>query len=240
MADKYLFKFKCFDCRHGNSSMRIGVDAVLLGAWAGDGSARSILDVGTGCGVIALMMAQRNPLASIEAIDIDAASVAEATLNFRNSPWGRRLSAWQADFSKMPANNATYDLIVSNPPYFDSGVSMPSSRREVARHQSVLSPASIIRRGREMLTQCGRLAVVIPHDQADFIKECATAHGLYLSRQLDIKGNGHAPVKRSLLEFSNAQPSVPDPDHRMLILETEPGHPTPEHHALCRDFYLKW
>lgn len=240
MADKYLFKFKCFDCRHGNSSMRIGVDAVLLGAWAGDGSARSILDVGTGCGVIALMMAQRNPLASITAIDIDAASVAEATLNFCNSPWSQRLTALQTDFSKIDPGNRTYDLIVSNPPYFDSGVTNPSSRREIARHQSVLSPSSIIARGREMLSQRGRLALVIPHDQAAFIREYATAHGLSLSRQLDIKGNAHAPVKRTLLELSKVGPTAPDPDHRMLILETEPGHPTQEHHALCGDFYLKW
>lgn len=240
MADKYLFKFKGFECRHGNSSMRIGVDAVLLGAWAGDGTARSILDVGTGCGVIALMMAQRNPLASITAIDIDADSVAEATLNFRNSPWSQRLTALQTDFSKIDPGNRTYDLIVSNPPYFDSGVTNPSSRREIARHQDMLSPDVMIERCATMLTETGRVAFIIPHDQSCHAKAYAETYGLYTVRQLDIKGNEHAPVKRSLLEFSKHKLTIPAHEHGMLILETESGCPTPDHHTLCRDFYLKW
>ena len=115
-----IFRFKQFEVVNDRTAMKVGTDGVLLGAWCPVAEARRVLDVGTGCGVIALMVAQRNRQALIEGIDIDQDSIAEARLNFANSPWNNRLTAIEGDFNDMDGD-ARYDLIVSNPPYFTNG-----------------------------------------------------------------------------------------------------------------------
>lgn len=241
-----VFRFKKFDCSHDRSSMKIGVDSVLLGAWA-DVEGRTILDVGTGCGVIALMCAQRNEHAIIHAIDIDVDSVTEASENFTRSPWSERLSARLSDFSEL--RGCAYDLIISNPPYFDAGVTNPGTPREKARHQNALSPAVLLSRGRSLLKTDGRIAMIVPADQVPELIGYATGNGLVLRRICHVQGHPDAPVKRVLLEFllcpnsDNLQQAdaadYPISDES-LILEYSPGLPTEAHRLLCRDFYLKF
>lgn len=242
-----VFRFKQFECAHYGSSMRIGVDAVLLGAWA-DVSGDAILDAGTGCGVIALMCAQRNRHAIIDAVDIDENSVGEASHNAAQSPWCERISVSNADFSKMTLK-CRYDLIISNPPYFHSGVEAGVSARMTARHEGSLSPLVLLRRGTSMLTDSGRIAMIIPALRADEIITGGEDCGFRLIRRLDVKGNVDAPVKRTLLEFGkkmtgnhgfegSGRCADERPGNRLLILEEEPGIPTPEYRALCKDFYL--
>lgn len=236
---KSTFRFKRFDCMHGGGSMKIGVDAVLVGAWADVAGARHIIDVGTGCGVIALMCAQRAPEAMITAIDIDEASVAEASGNFAASPWPERLSALHADFTEMTVRDV--DLIVSNPPYFDSGIVKPDTPRLVARHEDALSPAVLLSRGAEMLSDCGRIAMIVPALRLEEICESGRAAGLSLRRAAKVRGHEAAPVKRALLEFCKSEePSIDESKIPTLVLELSPGVPTPEHRALCGDFYLKY
>lgn len=146
--------------------MKVGVDGVLVGAW-GEIDGKKGLDIGCGCGLIALMAAQRNSLATIDAIDIDADSVEEAGNNFTLSPWPSRLSAMQcdaADFSNLPDRVGTYDFILSNPPFFASGVSNPHTAREIARHQSVLSPNTLVEFAERLLKHGGTLSFIMPSE----------------------------------------------------------------------------
>lgn len=235
--DKRPFQFKQFSCHHYRSAMRIGVDGVLTGAWC-DVSGRRILDVGTGCGLIALMCAQRNREAIIDAVEIDAGSVVEARENFMKSPWSDRLNVILCSFMDYNPDER-YDLIVSNPPYFNSGVDADESSRMRARHEGDLSPALILRHGRDLLTLTGRIAMVVPHQRAGEIIEEAGKVSMALIRRTDVKGNPAAPYKRTLLEFTVVDESA-EPQCDELILEESIGVPTAAHRALCHDFYLKF
>lgn len=236
------FKFKRFEVNHSHSSMKIGVDAVILGAWADFKSARTILDVGCGCGVIALMAAQRNASAHIEAIDIDAASVEESTLNFALSPWSERLAARQIDFNdyckaKRGQGINGIDYIVSNPPFFSSGIDDPESVRLVARHQAALSPKVILKSGADLLSECGKIGMVVPFEQCEELRDVAKESGLQACRTLIMTGREGREPKRGFMEFSRA---VGEEKIETLSIERPDGSFTSEYISLCRDFYLKF
>lgn len=243
------FQFKHFECFHGRSSMKIGVDAVLLGAWANVTGSR-ILDVGTGCGVIALMCAQRNADALIDAVDLDPDSILEATSNFARSPWSGRLKASLEDY--LHISHDKYDLIISNPPYFNSGISEPDCARLRARHQASLSPSSLISHGIRLLSPRGRIALIVPADRENELIDVATRYGLITIRVCRVQGHPQAPVKRVMLEFCKDSEIREGPasgccggnsygmSEESLILEVESGVPTEAYRALCRDFYLKF
>lgn len=246
-----LFRFKQFSCSHGRSSIKIGVDAVLTGAWADVSECSNILDVGTGCGVIALMCAQRNPTARVLAIDIHTDSVEEAADNFRNSPWSGRLNAMQADFLSLSSKlSHKFDLIVSNPPFFSSGISTADTPRIAARHEVTLSPATLIENCRLLLSDHGRLDMITPADKGAGLAELAAENGLKLLRYCYVKGTPAKPPKRILLEFGicgdkrvgdRGGDSLKIESSRAensLVLELSPGTPSVEHRRLCHDFYL--
>lgn len=246
-----LFRFKQFSCSHGRSSIKIGVDAVLTGAWADVSECSNILDVGTGCGVIALMCAQRNPTARVLAIDIHTDSVEEAADNFRNSPWSGRLNAMQADFLSLSSKlSHKFDLIVSNPPFFSSGISTADTPRIAARHEVTLSPATLIENCRLLLSDHGRLDMITPADKGAGLAELAAENGLKLLRYCYVKGTPAKPPKRILLEFGicgdkrvgdrggESLKIEPPREENSLILEISPGNPSEEHRRLCHDFYL--
>lgn len=240
------FHFKQFSVSHHISSMKVGVDGVLTGAWAPASPAARILDAGCGCGVIALMMAQRNRKAFVDALDIDPMSVEEAAGNFRSSPWRNMMEAINDSWSNFTLNTSNrYDIIVSNPPYFSSGIISPDSRRLAARHQGELSPLTLLEYGARILTQNGRIAMISPAGFIHDIVKKGRAEGFSLSRHAFVKGHQSAPVKRVMLEFTkenfNELVPIPTPsDSNTLILETSPGNPTDEYRKLCHDFYLKF
>lgn len=235
------FRFKRFNCSHSKSSLKIGVDAVLLGAWADVSGCQKILDVGTGCGVIALMCAQRADTASqIIGIDIDADSIKEAGDNFNNSPWATNLKASLENFNNI--HQDIFDLIISNPPYFNSGIDHPDSSRLIARHEGELSPATLLKKGKTLLKTTGRIAMIIPYDRLNEISDLARDTGFITRRGTIVKGNLNTAPKRVLLEFEfgfGKEDTHPH-DFPILTLEIEPGVPTPEYKELCADFYLKF
>lgn len=231
---KSVFRFKQFKCSHAASSMKIGVDAVLVGAWADVSRAKCILDVGTGCGVIALMCAQRNPEANILAIDIDINSVKEASQNFLESRWGNRLNAELMDY--MNLNDKKFDLIISNPPFFNSGVKDFSSARMVARHDSSLSPLLLLTKAKELLLSDGIVTMIVPFDRKTEVNNHAGREGFILSRCCEVKGNYNAPPKRIMLEYrlNHNGPCL----NEEMVIEQEPGTYTESYRQLCSDFYL--
>lgn len=238
------FKFKKFSVSHHRSSMKVGVDGVLIGSWADVDGARSILDVGTGCGLIALMMAQRCTDASVTGIEIDEASVEEASENFTDSEWSDRLRIIYGSFPEdlKLEEKGKYDLIVSNPPFFDSGIGDIQTRRERARHQGTLSPSVILQASSLILNPDGRLAMVVPAEFSSSLEEEAKDIGLCLMKKCLVRGHEGAPYKRALLQwrcvgdFSEKDDEITE----YLTLEATQNIPTEEYRRLCKNFYLKF
>lgn len=232
MADS--FKFKKFEVRNEASALKVGTDAVLLGAAmtlrADD---RNMLDIGTGTGVIALMAAQRHPYARIEAIDIDAASAAEAALNFSESPWAERLHAQHLPLSGFRPDEP-FDLVFSNPPYFDESLRNPDPRESEARHTQSLSYRDICAFCANHLSPQGRLALILPAETEKTLVRTAASFGLYLCRIVRIRTVERKPFKRIIAEFGRERKTAQECS---LTLQKE-GKRTLEYASLTEEFYL--
>lgn len=225
--------------------MKVGVDGVLIGCWTDVKAVRKILDVGTGCGLIALIMAQRCPEAEVVGIDIDHASAEEALENAKNSSWTDRIRILHGSFpeSLNPQKDVGFNLIVSNPPYFDSGLTDIVTSRERARHQGSLSPSSLLESSRFLLEQDGMLAMVVPSELSVTLENEATDLGYTLMRKCLVRGHVGVSYKRSLLQWRYNKKCISlnqDVPIEYLTLETTPNSPTDEYRNLCKDFYLKF
>ncbi len=202
-----VFAFKQFIVSQRQTVQRITTDSILLGAWA-EAAGRSLLDVGTGCGVIALMMAQRNKTAHVTGIEIDKFSCEEAGQNFKNSPWSERLNAIHGDFLtyRFPEK---FDWVVSNPPFFSNSLQSPSLRKTIARHEAVLPLKGLIYKALDILTPEGGLSLILPVERCEQVIAWAKEVGLVLVRQAFISTKSkHAPPKRVLLEWKQNKLSL--------------------------------
>lgn len=221
--------------------MKIGTDGVLLGAWAGvEHQPQSVLDVGAGTGVIALMMAQRSGAELVDALELDDSAFQQCVNNFENSPWGDRLFCYHADFEEFVAEmDETYELIVSNPPFFTPSQTQKllSEERQKARFSDSLSFELLLDGVEKLLADDGQFAVIIPYQYYDDFVQLATAKKLYLNREAHVRGNPETPLKRSLLQFGRYE--IADVDQRELIIEKARHHYTEDYIKLTRDFYLK-
>ena len=235
-----MFRFQKFSVAHSRSTMKVGTDGVLLGAWADTHSARNILDIGTGCGLIALMAAQRTPDAHVTAIDIDQASIDEATENFQASPFTERLEAFQADiqtFSTQP-NTFQYDCILSNPPFFTESLLSPNPTRAAARSVAGgLSFQTLIESAVRLLAPGGSLQIILPFQEAPRILDIAIGAGLHLLRRTDITTKATKPPRRTLLHWTNQPTSAPIL-HNQICLTGAHGNRSEDYQALTKDFYL--
>lgn len=235
-----LFKFKQFEVAHYDSPMKVGVDAVLLGAWADTSNVKSCLDVGTGCGVIALCVAQRTTDTIITGIDIDLPSVNEAASNFSKSPWKDRLCARPLSFDEIMNESIKFDLVISNPPYFDSGVTPGTNSRLIARHIDSLSPFHLIKKANNILTPAGRLSMIVPAEQKELLLELAKLHGLAIRRMLLVRGSKRKIPKRVLLEFDlNKEIGAAEPYETLTIHEEDQSY-SEEYKKLTGDYYLNF
>ena len=233
-----VFRFKQFAVHHECAAMKLGTDGVLLGAWADVTGARRVLDVGTGCGVIALMVAQRNNQAVVDAIDIDVDGVEESAQNFAASPWSERLNAFVADINDFnPAE--VYDHIVSNPPYFENGVLPPEASRRDARHTTTLTYDNLLCQSRRLLANGGMLSIITPADAHGSVIKAAAFHGMHIVRLTNVVPVAGHPAKRILWQLvagSCDKDIVTD----TLVIESAPGCFTDEYRRLTADFYLKF
>lgn len=199
------FRFKQFSVRQDCSALKVGTDAVLLGSMMTiDGSVRRALDIGTGTGVIALMAAQRLAAQGIRdfritGIDIDGPSAVEAEENFSRSPWAASLQAEHLPLRETP--DGSWDLIFSNPPYYDSSLRNPDPRKADARHSTELDFAQILEYASRNLTDCGRLAMVIPSEVEAGLFRTARSFGLFPQRIIRIRTTPVKPPRRIIVEF---------------------------------------
>lgn len=235
MGRERVFRFKQFEVLNDRTAMKVGTDGVLLGAWCPVNGTCRVLDVGTGCGVIALMVAQRNTTTVIDAIDIDQAAIEEATLNFERSPWSERLTAIEGDFNVMKAQHP-YDLIVSNPPFFTNGVLPTGDTRTQARHNQSLTYRQLIEGSVKLLTDDGILSLISPVEAEQDIIEAATFASLPVRRLTRVVPVEGAAPKRSLWQLSRR--NIPYHEDTLTIAHSD-GTFTSEYIALTGNFYLK-
>ena len=235
MGREKVFRFKQFAVVNDRTAMKVGTDGVLLGAWCPAEGARHVLDVGTGCGVIALMIAQRNASAVIDAIDIDHDATEEATLNFKASPWSERLTAIEGDFNELQTAER-YDLIVSNPPYFTNGVLPTGDARTQARHTGTLSYRQLIEGASRLLSDDGTLALITPTDAEQDIIEAATFASLPVRQLTRVIPVEDAAPKRTLWLLSRRDMAYCEDT---LTIAHRDGTFTSDYVALTGAFYLK-
>lgn len=241
-----VFRFKKFEVVNERSAMKVNTDGVLLGAAMTIlPSDRTMLDVGTGTGTIALMAAQRlssailnevkNP--RIDAIDIDEASASEASANFIKSPWSAILRAHHLPLEEFAASAETvYDLIFSNPPYFEDSLTAPDERKSTARHTSDgLSYRDIFEFAKDRLSENGRVSLVLPADQEAALTRYARMCGLYLFRILRVRTVPRKAPSRIIAEFSRTR--CAELSEELLTIQDE-GKYTQEYLSLTGDFYL--
>lgn len=291
------FRFKQFSVCNERSALKVGTDAVLLGAAMSiPAGARRALDIGTGTGVIALMLAQRCGSVDVDAIDIDAPSVEEASANFAASPWSRRLRALEGDLRRFtpkefacvsneadsasrhacaatppvgqtaddPARQAgkpveqaglagnehalpqgtqapqsdeaapCYDLIFSNPPFFDDSLLNPDGREATARHSKSLTLSDICAFAAERLKPSGSLSLIVPADRAQALRRIAASFGLLTYRIIQIQTTPRKPVKRCIIEFSKQSRAIEE----KAITLMDNGRRSEEYQELTREFYL--
>ena len=241
-----VFSFKKFNVVNERSAMKVNTDGVLLGAVMTIlPSDRRFLDIGTGTGTIALMAAQRHADmystdfadTHVDAIDIDTPSIEEAAANFANSPWPEVLSAHHASLGEFAeASDCQYDLIFSNPPYFEDSLQAPEERRNAARHTATgLSYREIIDFAVQRLTEEGRLALVLPSDTELDLTRYARMSGLHLYKMTRVRTVPRRAPKRIIAEFSRKKTDIPE-DNILTIQDA--GHYTQEYLTLMKDFYL--
>lgn len=232
---KKPFRFKQFEISQDKTAMKVGTDGVLLGAWANLYNGNTILDVGTGTGLISLMLAQRFPNSKIDAIEIDHEAYLQAKSNFENSSFNTQLSIHESSFQDY-LSNEKYDLIVSNPPFFTVNNLVDFDQRKQARQQETLNFDELINKTSLLLNDNGSACFIIPYDQSDFFIEIAAKNKLKLAKILYVKGNNLSPIKRVLLEFSFQEKKLLEEN---LIIEEERHQYTNNYIELTRDFYLK-
>ena len=208
--------------------MKVGTDGVLLGAWAPLGS--RILDVGTGSGLIARMLMQRCPEAEVEGIDIDEATVAQAKENGVRA-FQARLQDWKSDIGDC------YDLIVSNPPYFQNSLKNPDRGRELARHTDSLGYEELIAHSARLLKEEGQLALILPAEAEEEIRNLAARYSLFPTHITRVYSKETKPARRVILAF-NRKNSIVGLIEDSLVLEDEKGGRSAAYSKLCEEFYL--
>lgn len=228
------FRLKRFCVHDERSTMKVGTDAIALGSWAACPGATRMLDVGTGCGLIALMLAQRYPTAMVDAVEPDADSAAEASRNFAASPWPQRLQVTPGSIQQFEPGQP-YDLIVCNPPFFSTGPVSPKSRRAAARHDITLTWEELIAATDRLLSATGQLCVVLPVQSEQAATEKAASGGLYVRRCCRLRGQPKSPIRRVLLQFQR-EPCVCRCEE--LTIEYKRHEYTPDWAALTAGFLL--
>lgn len=232
------FQFKQFEINQDCCAMKIGTDAVLLGAWTCvDHNPFNVLDIGSGTGILSLMIAQRSHAQQIEAIEIDDDAFEQCVENFENSPWNDRLFCFHASLLEyIEAVNEKFDLIICNPPFYSEDYKTPNKARNLSRFSDAMPLEHIFFAVIYFLSKKGKFSIVTPFKEEKNVIEEASLINLFPNRILRVRGNPNSEIKRSLLEFSFIESNVEIDE---LIIETERHQYTQDYINLTKDFFLK-
>ncbi len=235
---KEPFQFKQFAIQHDKAAMKVGTDGVLLGAWVDISSNPfSILDIGSGTGLIALMLAQRTDAELVDAVELNEQAYEQTVENFESSDWGNRLFCYHASFQQF-ANEIEdeYDLIISNPPFYATSDTTPSEDRTMARHVESLSYRDLLEGTSNLLSKNGECAFIIPFSEEDNFVAIAKEFRLLPNRITRVKGNLNSDLKRCLIQCSFNEKAVETTE---LQIEISRHNYTESYKNLVKDFYLK-
>ncbi|WP_345955730.1 methyltransferase [Mucilaginibacter sp. PAMB04168] len=230
-----IFNFKQFSVNQAGCAMRVNTDGVLLGALALQRDAEQILDIGTGTGVIALMLAQRFPNAKVNAVEIDEAAVLTAGENFSASPFVERLREHHSSFQHhFTVNSASkYDLIVSNPPFYIRSLQSPGAAKSLAKHADEAFFEELIAHCSAHLTTEGSIWLILPPETAELVKLLAEKMYLHLTQVINIQSFAHSTPHRQILTFKSQQTVI---QNQRLILYSEPKLHTDAYKGILKDF----
>lgn len=231
------FRFKQFYIAQDRCAMKVGTDGVLIGSWCDVSGVKTVLDVGCGTGLIAIMVAQRSSSeTTITGIEIDGEAATQAQENASECRWCAQIKIEHTRMQEYKPQEAI-DLIVSNPPYFTNALKAPDEKRSAARHNDGLSIEELVHFAKKHLSSKGRLAVVLPCEEAKRLIGEATACGLYLQRSTTVLTKAGKKAKRMLLEVGRIKPNSPTED-TLVLAEGADNKMTPQFKSLVRDFYL--
>ncbi|MCB0616816.1 MAG: methyltransferase, partial [Phaeodactylibacter sp.] len=227
-----------FSIQQDSCTMKVGTDGVLLGAWAETENASYILDVGTGSGLIAIMLAQRTERAHIHAVEVDAAAAGQAGDNMEASPWGSRLQVFNTSIQEYARSVSTrYDLIVSNPPFFSGGTFSHNQDRNSVRHTVKLPHGDLLSAVRSLLAPEGRFCLVLPYIEGLRFQELSQEYHLNCTRVTEVMPTKEKPVERLLMQFERQARAVTK--DALIIQHNKRNEWTEGYKQLAGDFYLK-
>lgn len=241
------FSFRQFLISDGRCAMKVGTDGVLLGAWADVRNAQRILDVGCGCGLIALMAAQRNPQAEVTGVEIDPDAALDAQANATASPFAGRVRIVCADAANHPFPQGSFHSVLANPPYHEEELLPTADARAKARHTAGggLTFEALLHLSRRLLVESfpsSNLSLILPVSAVPRFVALASPHGFFLTRRTDVVTRPGKPPKRALLDFrlhpATIEPGADSHWHNELVLTDDEGKRSEAYTALCRDFYL--
>ncbi len=236
MPNNY-FQFKQFTIHQEGTAMKVETDGVLLGAWVKISNDKTILDIGTGTGLIALMLAQRSS-AIIHAIEIDNSAAKQALENFQNSSWNGRLTLIHQSFQEYSNKNIKYDLLVSNPPYFSESLKAPDEQRSTARHDHSLNRIGLLKGVMRLMDRKGRFAIILPVNEYKSFFDQAAGMGFFEIRKTRVISKPGKKAERIMAELSIQKHVLAENE---LIVEQYGRHGYSEDYiALTKDFYLKF
>jgi tRNA1Val (adenine37-N6)-methyltransferase len=232
-----VFKFKQFSIEQNDSVFKVGTDGVLLGAWTDTVGAKNVLDIGTGTGLLALLIAQKTKDTLVDAIEVQEESCKIAETNFERSPWKNRIKLIQSTFQNFASmTDKGYDLILSNPPFFIDSLKSPAAGKSLSRHAESLSMEDLLAGVLKLLKPGGRLSVIYPFKEAGLFTTLALERKLHCRRRMLVRPLPDRPFVRTLMEFSFEKVSC---DERELAIETGPRHHYSEaYKTLTGEFYL--
>lgn len=231
------FTFKKFHVEHNNCAHKVGTDGVLIGAWASFNNPVSILDVGTGSGLLTLMLAQRFPKAQVTGIEKDGLAYTQALENVRQSPFYRQIQLIHSDVTLYNVSHG-FDAIISNPPFFVGSSPSGNTLRDEARATIGLTHKTLIKKVATLLSFNGTLALILPKVEADNFIHLAKAEGLFLIKRCKVFGSVKSDDKRWMLQFSNHASKTDTPVEEELVLRDSTGGRSDAYQELCKDFYL--
>lgn len=229
-----VFRFKQFEIEQRDSVFKIGTDGLLIATWVDVNSPQTVLDIGTGTGLIALVLAQRFSQASIQGIDLNPDAIQLANLNFEASPWKERLTANDLPYQNLIQEQ--FDLIITNPPFFDKRLKSGKKTKDWARHNDSLPFESIILQTKKLLSPEGTFAIILPTDEFTSFEQLAIQNQLFPKRICTVQGNPNSSIKRYMAEFGHQEVSV---KKEALIVEQSRHVYTEEYISLTKDFLLK-